>query len=229
MRLVLRASVLASAIAAVTAANAADLPRRGAPPADYYAPPPIFSWTGFYIGLNAGAALGSYSGGSYQLYGNNPAGVIGGAQAGYNYQIAPNLIVGAEANIDGSSLSSSNSLPFFGFAGSAQMNALVTVRGRVGYTMDRAMFYVTGGLAVGSINAQINDQRGFPFWGSSSAWQAGYTLGGGLEYALTNNVSAKVEYLYTSIGTNDYFRYTQDYSRLGLDFSTVRAGVNYHF
>lgn len=228
MRYLLRASLLAPLLAAATAASAADLPRRTAP-VDYYAPPPIFSWTGFYAGLNAGASLGSYTGGSYQLFGNNPAGVIGGVTAGYNYQVAPNLIIGAEGDISGSSYKSSNALPFFGFAGGAQMNALFTARGRVGYSMDRALFYVTGGLAVASVNAYINDIRGFPFWGSQSTWQTGYTVGGGLEYAFYNNLSAKIEYLYTSTGADDYFAYSRDYTRLGNSFSTLRAGINYHF
>lgn len=228
MRPVFRASVLASVLVAATAANAADLPRRGAPSYDY-APPPVFVWSGLYFGLNVGAALGSFQGGAYQLFGSNPTGVLGGAQVGYNYQIAPNLVIGGEADFNGSSVSSSNTLPFFGFNGAAQMTALFTARGRIGYTMDRAMFYLTGGLAVASLHAQINDFRAIPFWGAGSAWQAGWTLGGGMEYALTNNVSAKVEYLYTSIGSNDYFTNSPVPTRLGIDFSTVRAGVNYHF
>ena len=222
-----RASAIASLFVA-TAASAADLPRRG-PPADYYTPPPAFTWNGLYLGLNAGVSLGAFTQGSNQLFGNRPAGVIGGATIGYNYQIAPNIAIGVEGEINGSSLGASNASPFFGFSGGAQMRALATVRGRMGYTIDRAMFFVTGGLAVASLEAHVNDWRGFPFWGSQSSWQPGFTVGGGLEYAFVNSVSAKVEYLYTSTGNGDYFPYTRDYSRLGIDFSTLRAGVNYHF
>ena len=230
MRFHPRASVLALALAGVTSANAADLPRRGPPPADYYRPVPIFTWTGPYVGLNLGGAIGSFSGGSNQLFGNNPVGIIGGLTAGYNYQAAPNIVVGIEGDINGSSLNGSSQLPFFGYSGGAQMNALFTLRGRVGYAVDRALFYVTGGLAVASVRAYVNDIRGgFPLFLNQSSWQPGYTVGGGVEYALTTNISVKGEYLYTSTGNDDYFAGTRNYSRFGIDFHTVRAGINYHF
>ena len=229
MRNVLGASLLAFGLVTASAAGAADFPRR-TPSVDYYAPPPVFSWTGPYVGLNIGASLGSFSQGSDQLFGRNPVGITGGLTAGYNFVVAPNLVIGAEGDINGSTLGSSASLPFFGFSGSAQAKALFSLRGRLGYTMNRAMFYVTGGFVVASLSGQISDYRALPpFWGSQSTWQPGYTLGGGLEYSLTDAVSAKVEYLYTSTGSGDYFSATRDYSRLGVDFSTVRAGVNYHF
>lgn len=227
MRPVLRASVLASALAVTAAASAADLPRRGSAP-DYYAPMPVFSWSGPYLGLNLGVQLGSFTQASNLIYGTSSAGIIGGIQGGYNFQVAPNLILGAEGDIDGSSLRGNSTLPFFGLSGQAEMNLLVTARGRIGYTIDRAMFFATGGLAAASVNARVADWRSLASW-SNSQWRAGWTIGGGLEYAVTNNISAKVEYLYTSIRDDDQYAFARDYSRVGLEFSTLRAGVNYHF
>ncbi len=91
------------------------------------------------------------------------------------------------------------------------------------------MFYVTGGLALASMNAYVNDWRTRPFFGSQSSLQAGFTIGGGLEYAILPNLSAKVEYLYTTTSNRDYFTATPDFARLGVDLSTLKAGVNYHF
>lgn len=226
MRPVLRASVLASALA-VTAASAADLPRRGYAP-DYSAPMPVFSWSGPYLGLNLGVQFGSFTQASNLIYGTSSAGIIGGIQGGYNFQVAPNLILGVEGDISGSSLRGNSTLPFFGLSGQAEMNLLVTARGRIGYTIDRAMFFATGGLAAASVNARVADWRSLASW-NNSQWRAGWTIGGGLEYAVTNNISAKVEYLYTSIRDDDQYAFARDYSRVGLEFSTLRAGVNYHF
>ena len=229
MRFPARASLLASALLAATAATAADLPPRSSL-RDGYVAPPVFTWTGLYVGLTAGAALGTFTRGSNQIFGSSPAGVIGGGTVGYNYQISPDLVVGAEADISGTSYAAGGTVPFYGIYGAGRMPFLATVRGRMGYTVDRAMFFVTGGLAVASLQGRVTDWgAGFPFFGSQRSWQPGFTIGGGLEYALTNTVSAKVEYLYTSTGNGDYFPYTRDYSHLGTDFSTVRAGVNYHF
>ncbi len=231
MRSILAASMLATALASVSVANAADLPRRGPPPADYYRPVPIFTWTGFYAGLNLGGALGTFSQGSNQLFGNNPVGFIGGLTAGYNYQATPNIVVGVEGDLNGSTLNGKSQLPFFGYSGGAQMSALFTLRGRVGYAADRMLIYATGGLAIASMRAYVNDIRGpgFPLFLNQSSWQAGFTVGGGVEYAIMPNVSVKGEYLYTSTGNQDYFSYTRNYSRLGIDLHTIRAGVNYHF
>ena len=227
MRPVLRASLLASALAVANAASAADLPNRGSSP-DYYAPMPVFAWSGPYIGLNLGVQLGSFTQASNLIYGTSSAGIVGGIQGGYNFQVAPNLILGVEGDITGSSLRGNSTLPFFGLSGQAELNVLMTARGRIGYTLDRAMFFATGGLAVASVDTRIADLRSLAGW-NSSQWRAGWTLGAGLEYAITNNISAKVEYLYTSIRDDDQYAFARDYSRVGLSFSTLRAGVNYHF
>ncbi len=96
---------------------------------------------------------------------------------------------------------------------------LGTARGRLGYAFDRFLPFVTGGAAFGDIKNTISTV------GSSTANKAGWTVGGGLEAALTGPWTAKVEYLYVDLGRGA--------SLAGADtrFNTnlVRAGVNYRF
>ena len=225
----LRASAALSLLAIAGTAHAADLPRRGAPAEPYYATPvPTFSWTGFYLGLNAGYTFGSFTNGSSQLFGN-PNGFAGGVTGGFNWQAAQNIVVGVEGDWDITGINNRNAIPFFGFSGTGKVDSLATIRGRVGYAADRALLYVTGGLALASVSANVADFRAIPFFGSTSSIQPGFALGGGIEYAFTNSISAKAEYIFTSTGPKEAFAYTPDWVRLGTNLSTVRAGVNYHF
>ena len=170
-----RSSLLLSAAVAVMASGsafAADLPSRTeAPPVPYIAAPPVFTWTGFYIGVNAGAAFGSnnnssfapygFSGGpgtAYLSSGNNNTAFTGGGQVGYNWQTG-SLVFGLEADFDylGNNHNSVGvptgaSAPYFVAVNGNNDNFLGTVRGRFGYAVDRALFYVTGGLAYGGGN-----------------------------------------------------------------------------
>ncbi len=213
---------------AVNIAGAADLPSRGAPRGDYLAPPPVFSWTGFYLGLNAGYGWGSFTQGGGQLFGK-PSGFQGGVTGGFNYQIGQNFVLGLEGDWDLTAINAKQDLPFFGFNGKGQLNSLATVRARAGFAADRALIFLTGGLAMGSVTANVNDWRAVPFFGSQSTFNAGWALGAGLEYAFTNKISAKAEYLFTSLSSKDYFHFSPDWSTTGLNVSNVRFGVNYHF
>lgn len=229
----MKKSILASvALAVVTlagAAQAADLPgRRRAPQNDYYAPPPVFSWTGFYLGLNLGYGWGAFTNGSEQLLGK-PSGFAGGITGGFNYQAAPNFVVGLEGDLDLTGINNRNSLPFFLFKGTGKLDSLATIRGRAGYAMDRALIYATGGLALGSVTANVNDWRAVPFFGNSSSMQAGFALGAGIEYAFTDHISAKAEYMFTSLATKEVFAWSPDWMRVGTNVSQIRTGVNYKF
>ena len=231
----MKKSVLAGAVAAgllSTSAFAADLPnRKTAPvaPVTYVAP---FTWTGFYVGLNAGYGWSSGTdvtvtgGGATTLFsGGDEGGFTGGAQAGYNFQTGA-IVFGLETDIQyadfgggrtfAPSLVTTDSGSYWG-----------SVRGRLGFAADRALFYVTGGLAYGDIGESVfgnNDVR------------VGWTLGGGVEYAFTNNWTAKVEGLYVNIDrgnkagaiTTNGIVYTATQSSDSA-FGVVRAGLNYKF
>ena len=266
MKTLLRTSVAVAALA-TSAAFAADLPRREAPVAPIYAAP-IFTWAGFYVGLNAGAgfATNNNNGGSnlFILPGgsvlgspgtngvltvgnnnsNNRTGFVGGGQVGYNFQFG-NFVAGVEADIQYSDRNRRNGTvtPFPGYTfvgapglafapppatvvtgfGSNNQNFFGTVRGRLGYAFDRALIYGTAGLAYSGSNSRV-----------------GYAVGGGAEYAITNNFSLKLEGLYVDIrrsnstfgtsfnlATNTIF--VGDGARRRNEFFVVRAGVNYRF
>jgi outer membrane immunogenic protein len=100
-----------------------------------------------------------------------------------------------------------------------------TVRGRVGYSFDRVMPYVTGGLAVGDINAAVPGLTG----GSST--NAGWTVGGGVEVALPGNWSAKAEYLHVDLGRFNCGAGcgVAPTDNVSEQENVFRAGVNYHF
>ncbi len=152
------------------AAAAADLSR---PPPYYPKAPivaPLYSWTGFYVGVNGGGAFGSSKWDSTNSF-NIDGGLIGGT-AGYNYQVGQ-AVFGVEADIDWADISG-NTTTACPLGCKTSDNWLATVRGRLGYAADRFMPFVTGGAAFGDIRAST---PGFP---TASATNAGWTLGGGL-------------------------------------------------
>jgi len=236
-------------------AQAADLPSRGvAPaPAPIYAAP-IFTWTGFYVGLNAGYGFGGNKnvtiGGSPLITGSQLAGsvpfalgkerdgFIGGAQIGYNWQ-AGAFVYGLEADFQGADIKKSASAcdPVGGCASvltsvSTKLDWLGTVRARFGFAaFDRTLLYVTGGLAVGSskLSGNINEFAGagnqFIASASSNA-RAGYTIGAGAEYAFSQNWSAKLEYLYYDLGSRTAVGIQTN--PIGPEFAVYRAKTDGH-
>ncbi len=177
------------AFAAGTAA-AADLPPRYPPP--YRAPiySPVYNWTGFYLGINGGGGWGRTQWDGIDKF-DVSGGLIGGT-IGYNWQFSQ-VVVGIEGDIDWSGIRGTTTT-LCGPGCETRNHWLATVRGRVGYAFDRFLPYLTAGLAVGDINANV---PGFP---GGSITTAGWTVGGGLEVGIVSNVSVKAEYLFVDLG-----------------------------
>jgi outer membrane immunogenic protein len=239
MKRILTAALLAGVATAAVAssASAADLPtRKGAPPAPaYYAPPP-FSWTGFYVGVNGGLGTTDLRGNTFgpaagvgpvSAFGSPTGGMIGGT-VGYNYQIGQ-MVIGAEASLDWADLSKGRTF-VNGSTDSLKVDSVGNVLGRLGYAWDRTLFYVAGGYAGGDVHASaFNDTfYGVSFPGSSG-WQSGYAVGGGIEYAFTNNISAKAEYLWAPLQDKTYWAGTPDQETNRMSMSIARVGLNYKF
>ena len=227
MKKLLTAALLASV---ATSAFAADLPtRKGPPPAPVvYAPPP-FTWTGFYVGVNGGYGWGNFDknqfvgGGS--VFGNPDGGFVGGT-VGYNYQIGQ-FVVGAEGTLDWADISKSNSFAD-GSTSSAKVDSIGNVLARAGFAVDRVLFFAAGGYAGGNVRGGFSDTiTGLSY--SNSGWQSGYSIGGGVEYAVTNNITVKAEYLFTQLGDRTYFAGTPDVTKAGLNLNTIKTGINYKF
>jgi outer membrane immunogenic protein len=181
---------LVAAVLASGSAAAADLSPRYAPivrSAPVYAA--VYNWTGFYLGINGGGGWGRSQWDGLDRF-DVSGGVIGGT-IGYNWQINQ-LVIGAEGDLDWSGVRGSTTA-VCPLGCTTRNNWLATVRGRVGYAFDRFLPYITGGLAVGDINASL---MGFP---GGSVSHAGWTLGGGLEVGIVSNVSLKAEYLFVDL------------------------------
>jgi outer membrane immunogenic protein len=290
----------AAALVGLTAgAMAADLPVHKAPPAPLAAVP-VFTWTGFYVGVNAGFAFSDNevgrgtlrtpngygstydvvpaTGTSFNRDRDDDGGFTGGGQVGYNMQFGM-FVAGIEADIQAIDLGDGRgggireatqvgAAPFGigaprpGFAGNVaffdrrqEMDFFGTVRGRLGITFGQALIYATGGLAWTSLDDANRDIPAPGFFTSTAARtraeavarrarsesdDIGWTVGGGVEYAFTNSISAKIEGLYVNIGdvegnnivgvTNRgrAIRQTGGRDESG-EFAVVRAGLNFRF
>lgn len=229
--------------------------------------PMYFSWNGFYIGANAGYGFGdndvrttgqiagniaNVAGGARPAsVGMQADGFTGGIQAGYNMQ-AGNWVYGIEADIAYTDFADRRTVTTTGLPpGLApglqntfrqELEYLGTVRGRLGWTWDRTLFYVTGGFAYGGTNssASFTGPNGAPvqFFGERDRMRTGYAVGGGIEHAFAGNWSMKLEYLYYDLG-HDTVNVavipgsggggTGYDSRFDYSGSLVRVGLNYRF
>ena len=226
------------ALAALGSANAlaADMPQRPV----YKAPvmmAPSPTWTGFYIGGDVGYGWVTSDGtltdsaGAFPVpYSADANGVIGGGFLGYNYQINQ-FVVGIEGDWQAADLTGSASSPLFaGYTMSTKVNDYGSLRGRLGYAMDRWLIFATGGWAWGSASTSYA-VTGTPAFYKNSFTGNGWTVGGGVEYAVTNNWLARFEYRYTDLGSHGYVDTVSNSAETGnrITVNDVRLGVAYKF
>lgn len=207
MKTMMFAATAAAIAVASGAALAADLPRSQSPFAPQPAQINIYKWSGGYVGMSAG-----YQWGTTTNAGTQPSGIEGGIQAGYNWQSGA-FVFGGEtdlqvSNADDTFAPYKFSNPWFG-----------TIRGRAGYALNNILFYGTGGFAYGGITGETGGL-------SESKTHVGWTAGAGVEFGVTQNWSAKVEYLYIDLGSRAY---SITSTNNGLESNVLRFGVNYHF
>jgi outer membrane immunogenic protein len=236
--------LLSAAVAALftSGAMAADLPSYEAPPV--VAPvPDDFSWTGIYVGLQAGYAWGDLE--ANTIRGNNEdeeydaEGVVGGIFLGYNYELNDSFLLGIEGDFEGTGIDNDdddddddNDRAVGIDSYNADVNWQASVRGRVGFTVDRFLVYGTGGVAFadfdtefdGNGNNNNNDDDD-----DDGETRAGWTAGAGVDFAFTDNIFVRGEYRYADLGDFDDdedngFGEVQD-----LETHTVRGGVGFKF
>ncbi len=199
-----------------------------------------FSWTGFYVGGSAGFISNNSTGDDGGLGGdgmiNSPAtyqiggvGGLFGVNVGYNYQFAPNWVLGIEADIAGSTLSNYGYQDIYGSEVYSKLSSLGTVRGRFGYAFDRLLVYATGGLAFGNVHNRASYQQETGYTVDESKWKTGWTVGGGLEYALTNNWTVRAEGLYVDLGSSSFISPSGCSFGFKNSYALGRLGVNYKF
>ena len=145
-----------------------------------------------------------------------------GFTAGYNYQQGT-LLVGGEGDFDFGHVADSAS--GLGTVSTGVVQNFFSARARVGYALDRALFYGTGGYAGANVRGVLS---GGALGYDQTHVANGWALGAGMEYAVTPHFTVKGEYLYASMGNNTYFSGLNSVSN-GVNLNLLRAGVNYKF
>ncbi|HWV44033.1 outer membrane protein [Pseudorhodoplanes sp.] len=233
MRNITIAAVAAAGIAlgAVQSASAADIARPV-----YKAAPVVtaYNWSGFYIGGNVGYGWGRGDFDNLAGYSWNQDGVFAGGQIGWNWQGAGSPWVwGVEVDSQWANMKDSVTVAAGPLVANAfsELNYFGTARLRLGYAWDRAMLYATGGLAWGT--NEVGASLALPgvfVSGTASDTHVGWTVGGGVEWALLDNWSAKVEYLYLDLGNESYLGGPAAGGfNVDLTAHTVKVGLNYRF
>lgn len=206
---------LAATVVSGSSAMAADLPVKAG---GYIAPPPAFSWSGFYVGVHGGYGWGSNNWNSRGFVEDPTVSAsnfspktnsgLGGVQAGANYQIA-SWVLGIEADwsfLHGQGSSNGIVPGAFTVTGTSQIEWLATFTGRAGYAWDRSLIYVKGGAAAAgykddfALSTPATIPPVFNDLGTKGNTLVGWTVGAGFEYAFAPHWSAKIEYNYVDLG-----------------------------
>lgn len=183
---------------------------------------PAHNWSGFYVGINGGGGFGRSSWDS--TGGFDVSGGLVGGTIGYNYQSGP-AVFGVEGDAAWSNIRGSTTT-LCALGCETRNTWLGTARARLGYSWDRFLPYVTGGAAFGEVKANT------PGFAGASSTQVGWAAGAGVEYAITNNLSVKAEYLYVDLGSfncgvNCGGGLATD--NVKFDLHVVRGGLNWKF
>jgi outer membrane immunogenic protein len=217
----IRSSVIRLALAGSMAAfcfagqaYAADLgggPQPGSYKDTPYYPAPL-SWTGAYFGIHGGYNWGdteatdrlASNGAPWNALGDQFSadvdGVVVGGQLGYNWQ-SGNLVFGLEGDVGylGASGTGTSSLSSDTHV-TSDGGLYVTARGRLGLAYETSLIYITGGYFGADLNSHVYDNVGTTLNTSDAGFQSGWTIGGGLEFAMRDGWSLKAEYLYYDLG-----------------------------
>jgi opacity protein-like surface antigen len=218
----------------------------GAPPERAYL------WSGAYVGGFAGMSWDNQAWST--AFGPSPlpivavthdtptlsGGLIGG-QAGYNWQ-AGRTVFGIEGDYGFSNSRGGGACDnaggavtgIFDFTCQAEIHDLASVTGRVGLADGRALFYVKGGLALGDVRIETKQNSNLPVPPSGTPingetkWQAGWAVGAGMEFALTNRWSARAEYMHYDLGSSNYAVDSGLTARAHTEDNIARIGLNLH-
>ncbi|HUI12773.1 MAG TPA: outer membrane protein [Xanthobacteraceae bacterium] len=223
-------TLAAGTVACVYSVQAADLPIRRAPapvaPVAYA--PPVYNWSGFYVGGHIGGGWENSKWtdlftGADDTFNNN--GFLGGAQVGVNTQFNW-LVLGLEGDFSWTSDIKGTGTDSFGDAITTSPQWTSTVTGRIGAAFDRLLVYGKGGLAIAQDKSTFTPVGGATL--TDNLTRAGWTAGAGLEYALTNNWSVRAEYDYLGFGSKQ-LNFGAVSTNANLNVQEVKAGFDYKF
>lgn len=189
-------------------------------------------WSGFYAGV-----FGGYSGGdaewTFPTVGTeaspDPEGALGGALVGYNHQFEY-FVIGVEGDLALTNMDGSDVCPNAAFNCQVEFDWFATLRARAGVPMGRGLFYVTGGLAGAQLTPQFETVATGAIGSGGKETQWGWTVGGGAEFAVRDNISLRGEALYFDLGSSDYLEaFSPNNINLGLTGYQARAAVVFRF
>lgn len=228
------ASVLALSVA--TGANAADIVRPQPVTPVYTAP--AFSWTGFYVGGQIGWAWADTDVSGVvanHTFAPDPDGFMGGIYLGYNFNFGNNFVAGIETDFAWSDIDASETVLGTLITPDVSVNVKQKWEGatrvRLGYDADRFLPYIAGGVAYTKVKTSVNaiDNLGnVASLGTGDKTLVGWTVGAGVDYAVTDNLLLRLEYRYSDFGDKDY---SVEGGKFNTDYKTndVRVGVAYKF
>ena len=219
----MKRAIIVAILSIVAAGNvlAADFP----PPEQasaMYVPMAVYNWGGIYFGVNGGYGFGTsdFTGGVVSSSSFSTSGGVAGGTLGFNLQYQT-FVFSVETDFDYDGIRGNGPAGFCA-ACSTSTTWLGTVRGRAGYAVDRVLFYGTAGGAYGDVQANVSGV-------TNSATKFGWTAGGGIEAALADQWTARLEYLYVDLGNTSCttacgapptqtVSFTQNLIRAGIDF-----------
>jgi outer membrane immunogenic protein len=216
-------------LAAVSLASAADLPSKKTAPVS--SAPKSYNWEGGYVGLTAGyqvsGRLTGKDANDIREFLPEAKGGLFGALAGYNFQ-SGSWVYGPELDIGFSTASGKKSQTFGTETDSNKIEQSVvsSARGRVGYAFDNILVFATAGAAATSLKLTYDEKTPtYYFKVSQTKTLTGYTLGAGVEYGVSKDITARLEYRFAGYSEQKYF----GDSKYGLSTHDIRAGLAYKF
>jgi outer membrane immunogenic protein len=231
MKNILAALVALAALTAAAPATGADLGARYYKQPTYTPAMVAAQWTGFYIGGHLGGAFSGSNDFNGAVLSDSSARLLGGIQAGLDWQFAPNWVLGTEGQY--SWLGKSNLTATFpgGYVYTNDQRGLGSITARIGYTWGLGLVYVKGGYAYSDNNERVTlggVPTAFLLDGNHSN---GYTVGAGVEYMFAPNWAVKGEYMYYDFGSTHFVSPAAlaPFGNFHTDDHTLKLGVNYRF
>lgn len=201
-----------------------------------------YDWSGAYIGAQVGYIWGdsltrNFDGGTFDLFATPEAdGTLGGIYLGYNHQFSNDVVVGVDADVawsradgDFDGARHPTGLPFRPNQHAVDIDYTAALRARLGYAIDRFMPYIAGGVAIGRANFAYDHAFADAVFSDTLT---GWTIGGGVEFAATNNLILRAEYRYSDFGdgsAQEFPPYPWETQRYDLKTHDIRFGIAYKF